>query len=37
MIAARRWPTRVKLPLAKVAEAIAWYGIDVDKANPLYA
>ncbi|PRD70536.1 pyruvate dehydrogenase (acetyl-transferring), homodimeric type [Malikia spinosa] len=26
-----------KLPLAKVAEAIAKYGIDADKANPLYA
>jgi pyruvate dehydrogenase E1 component len=26
-----------KLPLTKVAEAIAKYGIDADKANPLYA
>ena len=26
-----------KLPVAKVAEAIAKYGIDADKINPLYA
>jgi pyruvate dehydrogenase E1 component len=26
-----------KLPMAKVAEAIAKYGIKVDKINPLYA
>ena len=26
-----------KLPVAKVAEAIAKYGINADKANPLYA
>ena len=26
-----------KLPLAKVSEAIAKYGIAIDKVNPLYA